>query len=350
MEKFVRSVSIILIVFLSLSVYSESINVENRKRINRVDKVLQNGNTKILFSEANNRYEEERDKAGEIKSVSGSIPDGDYYYLTDIEKVYCTFLNGLRSGNWKKYSLSGGLKEERTYEEGKEEGLEKVYYDNGNLYFEYDYRKGKKQGKGSVFHDSGIKAQEGSFKDDLREGLWDFFNNQGNKIFEIKYQRGKELRPRKAFEQDRKTKEIVEKTWNDYDYLDDAIGSNDLELFTELLSDGVSPNARLNNQEHRILTYVFDQGNKGEPFAIELFKRGIKLSNGEEKDNNYEPDIFRAISNDYSVSTLIMMIKKGADINKKWCYYKDYCESPLSYSIKENKKNIAGYLRKIGAK
>jgi TonB family protein len=80
---------------------------------------------------------------------------------------YSDYENGILHGRLSRWYLSGGLHEERTYDNGKKNGIEKSFYRSGQLKKELLWEQDSLK-KGAFFNEDGTAKTE-LFKEDLDE-------------------------------------------------------------------------------------------------------------------------------------------------------------------------------------
>lgn len=116
------------------------------------------------------------------------------------------YLNDVKQGKAYYYHLTGNLKEEVSYSDGKRQGPAKEYDENGNLIMIMEYHnnylisrerinrtdaQGNKQGPWKYYHDNGILFKEMNYTDNLLDGLYREYANSGTLILSLRYDKGK---------------------------------------------------------------------------------------------------------------------------------------------------------------
>ena len=125
------------------------------------------------------------------------VPLNSYFYENDIKTGEGLLDSlGLRQGPWKLFYLSGELRAEGEYKDGKKEGPWKFYfrdgkkeqqgnyredlatgawkwyYNNGSIHRDEIYRKGKEDGHAVEYDSLGVVVSEGDFIDGYKTGKW----------------------------------------------------------------------------------------------------------------------------------------------------------------------------------
>jgi antitoxin component YwqK of YwqJK toxin-antitoxin module len=96
------------------------------------------------------------------------------------------FVNGLREGIAKWYSLDGKVIIEYTYKHGQLDGKMKTYYKNGNTTTEGTYVNNDLQGEFFEYYEDGKPKNTGSYVKGKKEGMWKEYDEEG-KMKQLKY-------------------------------------------------------------------------------------------------------------------------------------------------------------------
>lgn len=156
----IKKLSLILIILLSISIYS----------CNSSDEVVIDANEASVFEEwggdsiIKSVYDD-----GSKKIVWGTKPNDDemhyewHYYRNGNLWLEGPMYDTLRHGKWKGYNEQGSLLAQGIYRLGKASGIYTVWYDNG------------------------VKFYEGNMKDGKRVGEWSFYDKEGNTLKNIDY-------------------------------------------------------------------------------------------------------------------------------------------------------------------
>lgn len=98
------------------------------------------------------------------------------------------YYNGLREGAW--FYNVGDYKEVGEFTQGVKTGIWKYYYLSGKLAFIGEFDEDQPKGKHYYYHTNGVKKLVGKYQAGRKTGVWKSFNKLGEIIEVIKYKRG----------------------------------------------------------------------------------------------------------------------------------------------------------------
>lgn len=105
--------------------------------------------------------------------------------ILGISRTEGFYIEGLKTGTWKKISLTGDVESTCEYVNGKMNGYCKMLYHHG--WADGFFKDDKKNGLWTYRSMSQIKLSEGEYTDDEKSGYWTFWNDDGTKLSEGNY-------------------------------------------------------------------------------------------------------------------------------------------------------------------
>lgn len=224
-----RSISFILLLFLSLSAFAqEPVNqtdVQGRKqgfwqKRDAAGKLLYEGtfrddrpagemkrfhpNGKIkailVFSDKSDSASAQIfDEKGKLTAKGwylGQKKAGEWSNFTEDRLISIeNYTDGLKTGVSKRYYQTGELLDETTWLNNLQEGLYRAYDKQGNKYIECMYRNGKINGWYVSFYPNGGMETETFYKDNLRHGNSKYYDDEGKLCYTLEYEEGILLNP-----------------------------------------------------------------------------------------------------------------------------------------------------------
>ena len=95
-----------------------------------------------------------------------------YYFENGKTYQKVNYTNGILDG--QRY-ISGGVKSEVVYEDGKKEGKYLEYYETGELSTRGDYESGMKDGIWKTYYNNGKIKERGKYDKGKKVGIWKTF-------------------------------------------------------------------------------------------------------------------------------------------------------------------------------
>jgi len=115
--------------------------------------------------------------------LSGNLSDGEYFIYRDAQKQTLfykgTMQNGLKTGTWTWYNLTGSLLREIQYMAGIQHGTHTSYYPNGQKSMVMTFNQGVKEGVIMRWYNNGVKSLEGSYSNNNPSGNWTRWDDKG---------------------------------------------------------------------------------------------------------------------------------------------------------------------------
>ena len=110
---------------------------------------------------------------------------------------------GLKTGVWKFYSCSGGLKSEITFKEDKKIGYAKMFGANGKLREEGYWNINHWEGKYNFYHENGVLYQDFNFgTDGKRDGVQKYYHENGKLMYDGTWKDSKESGVFRSYNED----------------------------------------------------------------------------------------------------------------------------------------------------
>ena len=151
--------------------------------------------TRFFYSDNKEIASETRDRNDNIIKTTGKIPDGmvKEYYVSGKLKAEYNYKDGKLEGMSKFYYESKLLRAEENYKNGKPEGRYRVYYTTGSLGGEWYYENGKREGMTTLYWENGNIKVERNFKHGKQDGVSKKYYNSGELRYIETYKNGTKI-------------------------------------------------------------------------------------------------------------------------------------------------------------
>lgn len=128
------------------------------------------------------------------QTEDGALFVKEYYESGELLAEYFSILKParrtLKSGSYKEYYKSGGIKVESIYVDNELSGIWRQFYETGELEWEVYYSKGYKQGSYKGYYKNGKVKVEGVHDLDEKSKNEKRYDSLGNHINTLKYNKG----------------------------------------------------------------------------------------------------------------------------------------------------------------
>lgn len=107
---------------------------------------------------------------------------GRLFYLFDASKdtaALISYLDGKEHGEWKKFYLSGNLKESRFFEHGQKTGEYRAWWENGNKQLSYFFRADEYEGTCREWNEDGKLVKVFNYQKGHEEGHQQWWYDNG---------------------------------------------------------------------------------------------------------------------------------------------------------------------------
>ncbi len=104
------------------------------------------------------------------------VPNGNWqeFYLSGELRAEGEYKEGKREGEWVYYHRSGKVEQKGRYANGLAQNQWIWFYQNGAMHREENYRKGREDGSSIEYDSTGAVITQGEYIDGLKEGEWTY--------------------------------------------------------------------------------------------------------------------------------------------------------------------------------
>ena len=113
-----------------------------------------------------------------------------YHHFNKKPKTEISYKNGIKHGNYSRFSYYGIKTVEGTYLGGNQEGQWKWYHDDGSLESEVDFHIDQYNGKTNSYYENGAIEDEYVYKYNNPEGTWHSYFEDGTLMISSEWQNG----------------------------------------------------------------------------------------------------------------------------------------------------------------